>query len=157
MQSNISHFNQFTAKLITDCIKIFSPETKKLYKMKKDEKVKIISKYVYDNKLPLSHFVYIKPVREARQYGISKGVVKAYDDTEQTMFNSYYDDSLMLQQKKLDEKKHKIQYSRNLKIQIQEHQKRFILSFISDSLQGCLLFHSVGSGKTLTSVIFSHY
>jgi hypothetical protein len=44
-----------------------------------------------------------------------------------------------------------------LKIKIQEHQKRFILSFISDSLQGCLLFHSVGSGKTLTSVIFSHY
>ena len=138
MQSNVTHFNQFTAKSITDFIKIFSPETKKLYKMKKDEKVKIISKHVYDNKLPLSRFVYIKPVRESRQYGISKGIVKAYDNTEQTMFNSYYDDSLMLQQKKLDEKKHKTQYNRNLKIEIQEHQKRFILSFISDSLQGCL-------------------
>lgn len=157
MQTNIDHFNQFTAKLLTEFIKIYVPETKKLYKLKKDEKVKLISKYAYDNDIPISHFVYIKPVRELRQYGISKGIVKAYDDTEQSMFNSYYDDSLMLQQKKLDEKKHKIQYNRNLKIDIQEHQKRFILSFITDSLQGCLLFHSVGSGKTLTSVIFSHY
>ena len=99
MQTNIDHFNQFTAKLLTEFIKIYVPETKKLYKLKKDEKVKLISKYAYDNDIPISHFVYIKPVRELRQYGISKGIVKAYDDTEQSMFNSYYDDSLMLQQK----------------------------------------------------------
>ena len=54
-------------------------------------------------------------------------------------------------------KKHKNQYNRNLKIIIQEHQQKFIFSFINDTLQGALLFHSVGSGKTLTSVIFSHY
>ena len=73
--------------------------------MKKEEKVKIISKHVYDNKLPLSSFVYTKPIREMREYGISRGIVKPYSEQEQLQFNSYYDDYMTLQQKKIDEKK----------------------------------------------------
>ncbi len=55
--------------------------------------------------------------------------------------------------------KHKIAYNKNLLITIQKHQENFVVSFLQldDHLQGCLLFHSVGSGKTLTAVIFSHY
>ena len=39
----------------------------------------------------------------------------------------------------------------------QKHQKDFITSFIYSSLKGCVLFHGVGSGKTLSAVIASYY
>ncbi len=40
---------------------------------------------------------------------------------------------------------------------ITKYQEDFVVSFLNDHLQGCLLFHSVGSGKSLTAAIFSHY
>ena len=39
----------------------------------------------------------------------------------------------------------------------QEHQKKFILQFIYSTLRGAVVFHGVGSGKTLTAVISSYY
>lgn len=38
-----------------------------------------------------------------------------------------------------------------------EHQKKFILQFIYSTLRGSVVFHGVGSGKTLTAVISSYY
>lgn len=39
----------------------------------------------------------------------------------------------------------------------QEHQSKFILQFIYSTLRGAVVFHGVGSGKTLTAVISSYY
>lgn len=39
----------------------------------------------------------------------------------------------------------------------QEHQKKFIKQFIYSNLRGSIVFHGVGSGKTLTAVISSYY
>ena len=152
------HFTQFTSPKLSEFIKIYIPDTKGLYKMKKPEKVNIMSDFLRNEKtLNLNDFIYVKPERSMREYGISRGVVKSYTDNEQLNLNQYYDNLNPLAQKTLDEKKHKTQYKRNIIINLQEHQQKFIISYINDYLQGALLFHSVGSGKTLTSVVFSHY
>ena len=39
------------------------------------------------------------------------------------------------------------------KISLQEHQVKFIKQFIYSNLQGAVMFHGVGSGKTLTAVV----
>ncbi len=39
----------------------------------------------------------------------------------------------------------------------QTHQEKFIKQFIYSKLTGCVVFHGVGSGKTLTAVISSYY
>jgi tRNA1(Val) A37 N6-methylase TrmN6/superfamily II DNA or RNA helicase len=39
----------------------------------------------------------------------------------------------------------------------QEHQMKFVSQFIYSSLRGAIMFHGVGSGKTLTAVISSYY
>lgn len=36
------------------------------------------------------------------------------------------------------------------------HQKKFVKSFIYSNLRGCIAFHGVGSGKTLTAVVSSY-
>lgn len=153
-----THFNQFTAPKLTEFIKANVPETKGLYKMKKEDKVNIMNNFLNEQKfITVNDFIYVKPERMGREYGITQGRVKPYSKEEQLSLNEYYDESHPLMSKPLDPRKHKTQYTRNLKINLQDHQKKFILSFINDFLQGALLFHSVGSGKTLTAVAFSHY
>jgi hypothetical protein len=40
---------------------------------------------------------------------------------------------------------------------LQEHQNKFISKWILSNFQGAILFHGVGTGKTLTAVVSSHY
>lgn len=42
-------------------------------------------------------------------------------------------------------------------LQPQLHQKKFILQFIYSNLKGAVVFHGVGTGKTITAVISSYY
>jgi hypothetical protein len=45
----------------------------------------------------------------------------------------------------------------NISTKAQEHQKKFIRQFILSNIQGSVVFHGVGSGKTLSAVIASYY
>ena len=47
--------------------------------------------------------------------------------------------------------------NRNITIQPQNHQRNFIRQFMFSNLRGAILFHGVGTGKTLTAVISSYY
>ena len=40
---------------------------------------------------------------------------------------------------------------------LQEHQIKFIKQFIYSNLHGAVMFHGVGSGKTLTAVVSSYW
>lgn len=81
-----------------------------------------------------------------------KPIVKSFDELEQIKYI------------KTTSKKHPL-YSEKLnlvdgemkKFEWSKHQKKFIVSFINSAFKGCLLFHGVGSGKTLTAVGFSNY
>ncbi len=100
-------------------------------------------------------FTYVKTIQE-KDYGMRGKQIRPYTDQEQKNFIQNLDYE-PLKQKNFNPVKHKIAYNKNLVITIQKHQEDFVVSFLNDHLQGCLLFHSVGSGKTLTAVIFSHY
>lgn len=150
------HFMQFTSKQLSEFVKVRIPTQKGLYKMKKNDKANILVELVKRKKIKTDDYVYVKPDR-SREYGISKGRVKPYTADEQNAFNNYYDEPHPLKSKQLDPKKHKIAHASGVNITLQDHQKKFILSFINDFIQGALLFHNVGSGKTLTAVAFSHY
>ena len=98
-----------------------------------------------------------KPIK-FRDYGIKAGAVVPYNKKEQKQFlKTNYSTGHPLLSKKLDKVKQKLQYKMKLNIVLKKHQKNFIVNFINSYFTGGLLFHTVGSGKTLTAVAFSHY
>lgn len=147
-----SFYAQFPVRQLDDILKNFTNHTR-LYLMNKGHKVKLLEEANIDkSKLPEPE------TKRKRQYGIVSGKVKPYNEKEQEIFfNANYDELHPLLAKPLDKIKQKEQFERNIKIVLKPHQKKFISSFITSFFKGCLLFHSVGSGKTLTAVSFSHY
>ena len=45
----------------------------------------------------------------------------------------------------------------NERLELLEHQKKFLRKFFLSNVSGCVVFHGVGSGKTITAVVASHY
>jgi SNF2 family DNA or RNA helicase len=152
-----SRYAPYPVWKITELIKLISPNEKGLSTMNKGYKINVLSKLIEDEKVDETRpiFDYVKVFNE-KDYGMRGSKIQPYTEQQQAAYiqNLEYEP---LKQKKLDPVKHKIAYNKNLVITIQKHQEDFVVSFLNDHLQGCLLFHSVGSGKTLTAVIFSHY
>ena len=147
-----SFYAKYSVKMLDEFLKNYT-EHARLYLMNKGYKVQLLDSADIDkNNLPPPN------VRGQRQYGIAYGKVKPYSEDEQKSFiKTNYDELHPLKAKKLDKVKQKIQYEMDIKISLNKHQKSFIVNFINSYFQGALLFHSVGSGKTLTAVAFSHY
>tara|TARA_R110001606_G_scaffold254709_1_gene402684 strand:+ start:615 stop:4226 length:3612 start_codon:yes stop_codon:yes gene_type:complete len=98
-----------------------------------------------------------KPIR-FKDYGIKAGMVVPYNTTQQKQFiKTNYTEKHPLLSKKLNKVRQSLQYKMKLKIVLKKHQKDFIVNFLNSFFKGGLLFHTVGSGKTLTAVAFSHY
>ena len=154
-----SRYAPYPVWKIAELIKLISPNEKGLSTMNKGYKLNVLTKLIKEHKIDENEplFNYVKTIQE-KDYGMRGKTIRPYTDQEQKNFIQNLDYE-PLKQKKLDPVKHKIAYNKNLVITIQKHQEDFVVSFLNDHLQGCLLFHSVGSGKTLTvtAVIFSHY
>jgi len=147
-----SIYAKYTVAMLNDIIKNNSDITKGLSSMNKGYKVNLLEKMNLD-KSTLPDI----PLR-TKNYGIVSGQVKPYNEEEQKKFLAVnYNELHPLKSKELDAKKHKRQFDMKLKINLNEHQKKFIVNFINNYFTGGILFHSVGSGKTLTAVAFSHY
>lgn len=147
-----SFYAKYPVRILKDFLKNYTNHTR-LYKMNKGYMVDLLDKENID-KTTLPE----PPVRGMRTYGIAYGRVKPYNEREQKLFmSSQYNELHPLLSKKLNPKKQKTQFERNLKIVLNKHQKNFVVNFINGYFKGGLLFHSVGSGKTLTAVVFSHY
>ena len=130
---------------------------------------KIIKNYKYKNipeldKLIETHNIKIKdykiidknPIKRESNL-LKKAGIKTYSEEHQEQFlqdlnlNERYKNPL----EALNEyrnKEGKIEY-----LSPQEHQKKFILQFIYSNLKGAIIYHGVGTGKTLTAVISSYY
>lgn len=121
-------------KIINDNKKI-----KGIYKLKKNDLIKLI----LDNKFKFDTVEIIK------SKSFTKNKFNKYNEEEQKQFEEkgYEEINPLVAKAKYDDKY----------FTLQEHQKRFIISFLNANTTGCLLFHSVGSGKTLTAAVFSHY
>ena len=148
-----SIFSKYTVPMLNDMIKDFIGITKGLSYMNKGYKIYLLKSANIDVSL-LPDI----PVKGSKRYGVSRGLVKPYNEAEQSKFLvSNYSELHPLMAKKLDPVKHKRQYEMNIKIELNAHQKNFIVNFINSYFRGGLMFHSVGAGKTLTAVAFSHY
>lgn len=152
----LSCLSKYPVKMLNEFKVLYIPETKGWYKMNKGHKVELLKEALKNNcddLPPVPERVYKKS-----QYGVKYGKVQPYNEDEQEAFmEEGYDTAHPLKQKKLDEVKHKDAYNKNIKIVLNKHQKDFVINFINSYFTGALLFHGVGSGKTLTSVVFSHY
>jgi hypothetical protein len=120
-------------------------------KLKKAEKIALLIK----NNIPVP--VMVRAPRQQKQYGVVGGKVKPYTEKEQEQFIKAEVDVNPLIQKQLDPIKNKKAYELKIEYILTPHQKDFVLHFITNFTMGGLLFHSVGSGKTLTAVAFAHY
>jgi SNF2 family DNA or RNA helicase len=75
---------------------------------------------------------------------------KAYNTKEQDEFEK-------IQSQNIRYETPLISPNKNIIIQPQNHQRNFIRQFMFSNLRGAILFHGVGTGKTLTAVISSYY
>jgi len=143
----IELYKKYNIDTLKNLIKLNNENRKGLYKMKKNDLLNIISTIKIDpENIPIIKKRYT-----------NKNKIDQYDDENEEQKklndNEYYNviDPLISKESYIDKNNKAIHYS------LQEHQKRFIISYLNCNTTGCLLFHSVGSGKTLTAVVYSHY
>jgi len=80
---------------------------------------------------------------------------KAYNVDEQ---NEFIDDGYDVEDPLLSKKEYLNPKTGNTeRLKLQDHQKAFIRKFYMSNNQGAVIFHGVGTGKTLTAVASSHY
>ena len=142
-----SVYAKYTMPILDDLIKKNYTGSNKLYLMDKGYKVFILDNLRLNIQLPT-------PERKTKSqiYGIKKGDVVPYEDNKGQTINLYP----LKGSKPLDKKTGQIIHGAK-RIHLLPHQKRFCRHFINAYHIGCLLFHTVGSGKSLTAVAFAHY
>jgi hypothetical protein len=147
--------SKYPVKMLNEFRLLHLPDVKQWYKMNKGKKVELLKQVLKncDDLPPVPERVYAKS-----KYGVKYGKVQKYSEQEQREFmKKGYSTAHPLKQKDLDPIKNKEAYEANIKIVLNKHQKDFVVNFINSYFTGGLLFHGVGSGKTLTGVVFSHY
>jgi tRNA1(Val) A37 N6-methylase TrmN6 len=134
------------------------PELKVRYKSKnKIQILGLITQYQIDLKLYRGKYITELPSKNL----LKKYSKKPYTLPEQTLFleeekqkeDNYIEDekktdamALIVRQKVSDED-----------VILQAHQVKFIKQFVYSNLHGAIMFHGVGSGKTLTAVVSSYW
>ena len=82
------------------------------------------------------------------------GTKKYNDDEQQEFLKKGYDIKNPLKSKKEYYNKKSQQHE---KLELLEHQKKFIRKFLLSNVPGAICFHGVGTGKTITAAVASHY
>jgi superfamily II DNA or RNA helicase len=144
-------FYKYPAYQLKDILKQHVPDIKGVYKMRKLDVINSLIKNKYRaSELPP---IVKRPPYEAnilKRYG-----TKTFTDQEQSDFlNQSYQviDPLKAKKQYLNPKTGNLEL-----IELQKHQRDFISGFINSNFTGAILFHGVGTGKTLSAVAYSHY
>ena len=147
--------NRYTSNQLKQIIKDYkaSNPSESIPPLSKLKKYQAYS-FILDNEIPLPEPETI-PRRVVEYNPLKKYNTKPYNDQEQ---NQYIDDDEIhydpLTAKKAYWNTKEKKYDT---ISLQEHQVKFIKKFIFSNLRGAVVFHSVGTGKTLTAVVTSYY
>ena len=130
----------------------------KQIKSYKYKTIKELNELIKNNKIDISKYKIINENPYKQNVNLfKKAGVKTYSNELQKEFiislnqNDRYKNPLQSLNKYIN-KEGKMEYLEPL-----AHQKKFILQFIYSNLKGAILFHGVGTGKTLTAVISSYY
>jgi hypothetical protein len=95
-----------------------------------------------------------KPPTSTRNVLKRFGTKKYNDDEQQEFLKKGYDIKNPLKSKKEYFNKKSQQHE---KLELLEHQKKFIRKFFLSNVPGAICYHGVGTGKTITSAVASHY
>ena len=127
-------------------------KTEPLAKIRKKDLIRMLIKYEYD----LSKLPQIVKKEAPSKNVLRKYKVKSYTDEEQEKFTkeNYYKVENPLEAKG---KYFNIKTSTEEELKLQQHQKHFVQHFFISNTTGSIVFHGVGTGKTITAVVASHY
>jgi tRNA1(Val) A37 N6-methylase TrmN6 len=145
---------KYSTKQLKDILKDFIKENNIPLKLTGLNKIQIIKNLLdnkYDiDKLPEKVKNVSKPKNILKKYNL-----KAYTDEEQDKFmNESYKEANPLKAKK---EYYNVKTKKNEFLELQEHQKSFVKHFFVSKTKGSIVFHGVGTGKTITAVVASHY
>jgi predicted RNA methylase len=149
----IKIYKKYIVKQLKQILKDFliEKEIKPDFKITKLNKSLVIAKlieYKYDiNNLP-------ERMENTRSKTV-KTTIKQYNDEEQEQFlNTGYEVVNPLQAKK---DYYNIKTGKNEYVKLLEHQEKFLKKFFLSGVSGSIVFHGVGTGKSLTGAVASHY
>lgn len=124
---------------------------KVISKKRKDEVVNYLLYYKYN----LSNLPEIEKQPTRTSNILKRFNTKAYNDEEQEQFlNKGYEVKNPLESKK---EYYNTKTNKEERLTLLEHQKKFLRKFFLSNVSGSVVFHGVGTGKTITAVVASHY
>ena len=120
------------------------PKTNPISKLKKKEVLLLLKQYKINYSAPIE-----------KNNVIKRNVIKSYNDDEQEQFlNKGYD---VVNPLKSKGEYFNIKSGKNEVVELFEHQENFLRKFFLSNVTGSIVFHGVGTGKSLTAAVASHY
>ena len=125
--------------------------------------IKLISKqrkqdvinYLLHHKYNLNDLPNIKKLQAPTRNILKRFNTKVYTEDEQKEFlkKGYDIKNPLISKKEYFNKKS----NKSEKIELLDHQKKFIRKFLLSNVPGAICYHGVGTGKTITAAVASHY
>jgi hypothetical protein len=111
--------------------------------------------YLLHHKYNLSDLPNIKKLPAPTRNILKRFGTKTYNDDEQQEFlkKGYDIKNPLISKKEYLNKKS----NRHEKIELLDHQKKFLRKFFLSNVPGAICYHGVGTGKTITAAVASHY
>lgn len=121
-----------------------NPKIGAISKLKKKEVLLLLSKY---------NITYFPPIE--KNAVVKKNIIKSYNEDEQEQFlNKGYN---VINPLKSKGEYFNLKSGKNEIVELLEHQEKFLRKFFLSNVSGSIVFHGVGTGKSLTAAAASHY
>jgi len=150
---NIKIYKSYIVKQLKQILKDFliEKEIKPNFRITKLKKAEVITKLIENNydikNLP-------EPIKSLRSK-TAKTTVKQYTDEEQEQFlNKGYE---VIDPLKAKGEYFNIKTGQKELVKLLAHQEKFLRKFFLSGVSGSIVFHGVGTGKSLTASVASHY
>ena len=151
--NNIKIYKSYIVKQLKQILKDFLIEKNikpdfRISKLKKGQVIlKLIENNYNINDLP-------EPIKSLRSKTV-KTIVKQYTDEEQEQFlNKGYE---VINPLKAKAEYYNPKTGKNELVKLLTHQEKFLRKFFLSGVSGSIVFHGVGTGKSLTGAVATHY
>lgn len=143
-------YNYFKSYQLKDLIRQFVDDSEKNISYKTANKKRLLDIIIRYNINPSNYIIVEKnPIMRVPTNVLKKYGVKQNTDEEQQ--------ALIEEMQSVNPLKQKVKKDENITLILQKHQEDFIKQFVFSQLRGAVVFHGVGSGKTLTAVVSSYF
>lgn len=149
MVSIYSTLNKYNKQQLIEILKTYNKNNINISKLNKDDIIYQIIDYrpKASNLPPL--------IKKESTNKNKRSVIKSYTDAEQEQF-------LLTQGETYNPLEAKKEYfnkktGKNELIKLLSHQDKFLRKFFLSNVSGCVVYHGVGTGKSLTASVASHY